>query len=247
MMNLHDRTELVLSDIDLDGVDEVVIYDHGSDDPATISWLAEVEKRPKITVDRRAAIPEESLYRSWNDTIRRALARFNAQEIDVVILNNDVRLPHGFVRFLTRALRSGDPNVTMAYPDVTAKLEGGLPDAIRLTRTTGLYNDGGMTGWAFALKAERFREDLPFIDERLKFYSGDRDLVHAVQVRGYYAARVDGLPCEHALGLTRKRRPELVEQQRRDVALWRSEHGRGASDNGPVTSARGEAVDLTRL
>lgn len=227
MMNLHDRTARVLADLDFDEFDELIIYDHASDDPASIEWLRQIERRPKVTVDSRSIIPEESLYRSWNDTIRRALARFDAPEVDVVLLNNDVRLPPGFVRFLTRALRSGDPRVMITYPDMGAKRQAGLPPRIELTPTRGLYTEavGGLTGWAFALKAEAFRHDVPFIDERLKFYSGDRDLVHAVEMHGYYAARVEGLPCDHRLGTTRKLRRDLIAQQERDVALWWGEHG----------------------
>lgn len=224
MMNLHDRTARVIADLDFDEFDELIIFDHASDDPATLVWLREIERRRKVTVDRRGIIPEESLYRAWNDTIRHALARFDGPEVDVVILNNDVRLPRGFVRFLTRAMRSGDPNILIAYPDAQAKRKSGLPRRVELTPTRGLHADGGMTGWAFALRAEAFRGRIPYIDERLKFYSGDRDLVHAVESRGYTAARVNGLPCEHGLGVTRKRRPELMEQQKRDIALWWGEH-----------------------
>ena len=224
MMNLHERTALVIRDLRDDDFDQLVIFDHGSDEPATLEWLHEVGHRPKITVDRRGIIPEESLYRAWNDTIRYALARFDDAEVDVVLLNNDVRLPPGFIRFLTKAMRSGDPRVVIAYPDARVKRSAGVPRRIRLTPTRGLHADGGMTGWAFAVRAEVFRGEIPFIDERLKFYSGDRDLVHAVESRGYTAARVEGLPCDHDLGATRKRRRDLIEQQRRDMALWWSEH-----------------------
>jgi hypothetical protein len=224
MMNLHDETAAVVADLDESEFDELIIFDHGSDDPASIAWLGRIEEHPKITVDRRGVIPDESLYRSWNDTIRHGLARFNAAEIDVVLLNNDVRLPRGFIGFLTRALRSGDPKVMIAFPDKEAPMDGGLPDRVGLTPTKGLHGDGGLTGWAFAVKAEAFRDVLPFIDERLKIYSGDRDLIHAVETRGYYAARVDGLPCKHTLGTTRRRRPEIKEQQERDVRLWWGEH-----------------------
>lgn len=227
MMNLHEGTARVIADLDFDDFDELIVFDHASDDPASIAWLRQIARHPKITIDRRGIIPEESLYRAWNDTIRRALARFRAHEIDVVLLNNDVRIPRGFVRFLTRAMRSGDLNVMIAYPDATAKRKNGLPGRIDLTPTKGLHGDGGMTGWAFALKAEAFRGVLPFIDERLKFYSGDRDLVHAVETRGYHAARVNGLPCEHKLGMTRRQRPDLIEQQNRDIALWWGEHRSG--------------------
>lgn len=224
MMNLHDRTARLIADLDFDEFDELIIFDHASDDPLTLRWLAEIEREPKVVVDRRRIIPEESLYRAWNDTIRRAISRFDEPEVDVVLLNNDVRLPRGFVRFLTRAMRSGDRTVMIAYPDATAKRKAGLPRRIALTPTRGLSADGGLTGWAFSVRGEAFRDKLPFIDERLKFYSGDRDLVHAVETRGFTAARVNGLPCEHGLGATRKRRPDLVEQQRRDIALWWSEH-----------------------
>lgn len=224
MTNFHELTASVLADLDFEEFDELIIFDHGSDDPASRTWLRDIERQPKVSVDRRGSIPEESLYRAWNDTIRRALARFGAPAVDVVLLNNDVRLPRGFVRFLTRALRSGDPRVMIAYPDVNAKLSSGLPASIALTPTRGLFDDGGMTGWAFAVRAEAFRSHLPFIDERLRFYSGDRDLVYAIESRGYTAARVIGLPCEHELGATRKRRRDLREQQKRDVALWWSEH-----------------------
>ena len=224
MMNLHRLTRRVLDELDFADLDEVVIYDHGSDDPATIRWLAEVERRDKVTVDRRAAIPEESLYRSWNDTIRRALERHPGLEVDVVLLNNDVRLPEGFIGALAGALRSGDPRLAITYPDATAPLEAGLPKRLEVTPTRGLKGEGGLEGHAFALKAELFRTELPFIDERLKFYSGDRDLVHNVEAAGYHAGRVVGLPCRHHWGGTRRRRPELKEQQQRDVSLWWGEH-----------------------
>lgn len=224
MTNLYEQTARVVADLDFDDLDELVIYDHASDEPMTIAWLAAIEFAPKVSVDRRGSIPEESLYRSWNDTIRRALEQSDAPEVDVVLLNNDVRLPPGFIRFLTRALRSGGSELMITYPDAGADLADGLPDRIELTPTTGLHADGGLTGYAFAIKAEAFREELPFIDERLKLYSGDRDLVHGLQIRGYHAARVNGLPCEHSHGATRKRRPELQETQRRDVELWWGEH-----------------------
>lgn len=228
MMNLHESTARVIEDLDFDDIDEVIIFDHASDDPAAVDWLRRIEREPKVTVYRRGIIPEESLYRSWNDAIRLALSRFDSPQVDVVLLNNDVRLPRGFVRFLTKAMRFGDPTVMIAYPDAAAKRAHGLPRSIKLTRTRGLHADGGMTGWAFAVRAEAFRDLIPFIDERLKFYSGDRDLVHAVETRGYTAARVEGLACEHSLGATRKRRPELVTQQRRDMALWWKEHSGAA-------------------
>lgn len=224
MMNLHDETAAVIADLEGDDFDELIIFDHGSDDPATIAWLAEVEQRPRITVDRRGVIPEDSLYRSWNDTIRHALTRFDASVVDVVLLNNDVRLPRGFVGFLTSALRSGDDRALIAFPDKRATMDRGLPRRVHLTPTRGLHGDGGLTGWAFALKAEAFKGLVPFIDERLKIYSGDRDLIHAVETRGYYAARVDGLPCQHTLGTTRRRRPEIKAQQERDIKLWWGEH-----------------------
>ncbi len=227
MMNLHEATARVIADLDFADFDELIIFDHASDDSTSIAWLRQIARRPKVTVDLRGIIPEESLYRAWNDTIRVALARFRAREVDVVLLNNDVRIPRGFVRFLTRAMWSGDPKVMIAYPDATAQRKNGLPDRTELTPTKGLHADGGMTDGHFALKAEAFRGDLPFIDERLKFYSGDRDLVHDVETRGYYAARVNGLPCEHKLGMTRRHRRDLVQQQNRDIALWWGEHRDG--------------------
>jgi hypothetical protein len=220
MMNLHQLTARLVEDLDFEEFDELVIYDHGSNDPGSVAWLAEIEQKAKVTVQRRAAIPEESLYRSWNDTVRRALACFDAPEIDVVLLNNDIRLPSGFVSFVTAALRSGDPGVWITYPDSRASLSEGLPKEIRITPTRGLAAEGGLSGWAFAVKAELFKAELPYIDERLRFYSGDRDLIHNVETRGHYAARVEGLPCEHGLGVTRKQRPELRDQMRRDIALW---------------------------
>jgi GT2 family glycosyltransferase len=120
----------------------------------------------------------------------------------------------------------------ITFPDARAPLRSGVPWRIRVTPTKGLAMEGGMTGWAFALKAEAFRSELPLIDERLKFYSGDRDLVHSVEMAGYRAARVDGLPCTHQRGATRKRRPELKEQQDRDIHLWWSKDGIRAEKEG---------------
>lgn len=221
MMNLHELTRKVVEDLDFDDFDELVIFDMGSDDPASIDWLYSIALERKVVVERRAAIPEESLYRAWNDTARRALARFPDEPgVDVVLLNNDVRLPPRFVSHLAGALRSGDPRVWITYPDSRRKVRQGI-GPLSLTPTEGLAADGGMTGWAFAIKAEAFRGPLPYIDERLRFYSGDRDLIRNVETRGYYAARVNGLPIGHGLGATRKRRPELAEQMRADVELCR--------------------------
>lgn len=222
MMDRHELTRKVVEDLDFDELDELVIFDMGSEDPASLEWLEEVELEEKVVVDRRGPIPEESLYRAWNDTARRALELFPDEPgVDVVILNNDVRLPPGFLGTLTRALRSGDPRVWIAYPDARRRVRDGI-GRISLTPTRGLANDGGMTGWAFAVKAEAFRGPLPYIDERLRFYSGDRDLIRNVEIRGYYAARVKGLPIDHELGATRKRRPELLEAMRGDVELCRA-------------------------
>lgn len=237
MMNLHEETAKLVADLDFDAIDELIIYDHGSDDPRSIEWLTEIERAPKISVDRRAAVPVESLYRSWNDTIRRAIARFPTGPVDVVILNNDVTVPRGFVRCLTRALRAAGPGVIVTYPDAHAPLRSGIPLRIKLTPTKGLAMEGGMTGWAFALKAEAFRAELPLIDERLRFYSGDRDLIHTVETAGYRAARVDRLPCAHERGATRRRRPELKGQQDRDIQLWWGPDGIRAEKEGRVRPA----------
>ena len=62
----------------------------------------------------------------WNDTIRRPLDRFRGREIDVVLLN-DVRIPPGFIRFLTRAMRSAKSERDDRLPRCDRQARARLP------------------------------------------------------------------------------------------------------------------------
>ena len=186
------------------GFRALVLADNGSDDPKTTDWLHRIRTVPKIEAVRYPPLggaystgveQRHSLYRSWN------LAMEWAWRVDdvAVILNNDLTVPEGFVPRLAAALEQAPPDVAIAYPDTLGTRH---PNPAPLTRTRGLWPDG-MTPFAFAIAPRRYPR-LPEIDERYVLYCGDVELLWRTQATGLTAARVNGLPVEHALGATRK-------------------------------------------
>lgn len=181
------------------------LWDNGSTDPAVLAWLADAARSPRVEVRHcpplGAALPgggEWSLYASWNGAWRRAL---EAGAPAVVLLNNDVSVPPGFVGALTSSLLAAADDVWCVYPRTGPEPARGEPGP--LTRTRGLWPDG-LAPFAFALRADARSRGLPWVDERFVFYCGDVDLLWQVQARGATCARAEHLTVAHRLGATRK-------------------------------------------
>ena len=164
--------------------------------------------------------PGLTITQMWNRAWLAALDE--ADQVDLVVLNNDIAVPPGFIVNLTSMLRS-DERYWAVYPDYNRRVEQGT--AIKgLTPTNGTFRHGGMCGWAWALKAEAHREGLPLMDEQFQWWASDDDLVFAIEASGHLVGRVDGLPVDHVGSVTFNGRGDLHGQGwddlRRCVAKW---------------------------
>lgn len=146
--------------------------------------------------------------RAWLVAAREALYLDSAFAANLVLLNDDIRIPANFVTRLCAALRSRD-DAWLTYPDYMLAVEhdGNVP--FSLTPTLGTYRQGGMWGCAFALRAELLNDPLPPIDESFVIWAGDDDLVKQIELHGGKTYRVEGLALEHAASTTFARHPEL--------------------------------------
>jgi hypothetical protein len=176
----------------------VLIYDNGSpeDELGVLrQWAA------AGTVDLFET-PGMSITDMWNAGWDEVCSRHGVGPADLAILNNDIEVPDRFLHHLSAALRSAQhPEPWAVYPDYhLAQLVDDRhqrPTGV-LTRTSGTYRLGGMSGWAFMVRAEtRSRLMLPTIDAQFKHWCGDDDLAFQVEQRGGGVYRVDGLPLFH--------------------------------------------------
>lgn len=165
-----------------------------------------------ILHDRNRA-GEGSFYSLWNQLWE--YAKYSVGEATIlyepsnlVLLNDDIRIPKNFVERLCGALRSRD-DAWLTYPDYMLAVEhdGNVP--FSLTPTLGTYRQGGWWGCAGALRAELLNDPLPPIDENFVIWAGDDDLVHQIHLHGGKTYRVEGLALEHAASTTFAKHPEL--------------------------------------
>lgn len=210
----RDLTRLLIRD---GHVDEVLLADNGSTDPDTVAWIGRL-RDPRVTVDRRPPLgPGRSFYEVWNHQLTAALATTSGP-VNMVLFNNDVRVPERVVTHLVRALRAAPEDVVAVYPDWSRPVAAGVALSGRVVRTRGAWRSGGLSGFAFAFKAELVRDGtLPRFDERYEWIFGDGDWVEAIENAGYCAARVEGLPLEHDKSTTAARTGWVAAAKRRDV------------------------------
>lgn len=211
------RTRRLVNQLVADpAVDRVLLADNGSTDPATLSWMRRLID-PKLTVEHRPPLGAgRSLYAVWNDHVRTALAE-SAGPVNVALLNNDLMVPAGLAGHLAHALRTAPAHVAAVYPDWSRPLSAGV--GIRgLTETTGTWRHGGLSGFCFMFRGELLRDEtIPWFDERYEWVFGDGDFVEGLELAGYTAARVDGLPLEHDRSATARQTSWVGGAKRRDV------------------------------
>lgn len=181
--------------------DGILILNNGEE------WFMEYGGEYQIIVNEQQS---KSIYEMWNFGL--GFPVIDGKARNILVLNDDVEFQPNLVKVLAEKLRS-DPNIAIVYPDVNAQKDTGQY-SLEYTETTA--GAGGMTGYCFMIKGELgFR-----VDENLKLYWGDDDLVKQVLARGYKIAKVVDLPINHAGSYTINRmdqieRYNLMEADRR--------------------------------
>lgn len=206
--------ELALDD---PAVGLLVLVDNGSTTKTVDTWLRKLEGNPRVKIEHRPPLSAEtSIYRVWNDQIDTA----QALGANLAIVNNDVRLAPGSFSHLARALRNAPPEVAAVYPDWNRALADGVDVTGELTPTRGAWRAGGLSGFAFVVRAALVAPAGPLerFDERYAWIFGDGDFVEDLERAGYTAARVEGLPLEHDKSTTAKASSWTAAAKKADVA-----------------------------
>lgn len=165
----------------------------------------------------------KSIYEMWNDfRVRQDWNNYTA------FLNDDIVIKPETLTLLRDALEN-DPTMAITYPDYAALWDYKPSGGIVYTDTTA--GAGGMAGFCYMLRPNT---KIPLIDENLKLYWGDDDLVKQVISQGYKIGRVSGLPILHAGSYTINRmdsgeRNRLMEADR---AYFNQKYGENRSPVG---------------
>lgn len=143
-----------------------------------------------VIADARAM----SIYRMWNEGWDWALNL--APQVNLAILNDDILIPQQFLSRMVLALRS-DPKWWLVYPDYRCRVADDLLCDEAPKMTHGTYHHGGMSGWAFMVRAEVRRAGLPRIDEQFEWWCGDDDLAKQIENMGGQQGCIGGMPVDH--------------------------------------------------
>lgn len=206
--------DLVLSLSKDPSITKIVIMNNGNED---------IEGSGNIEVwDMR----DLTIYEMWNRAIEYVQYNNPKTKTNIAILNDDIAILDDTIGSLVEYLRkdnslgiiSPDPNGT--YWSAGIKADWG--DPIETNTTAGA---GGITGYCFIVKGEI----APTIDENLKLYWGDDDLVRKVIDKGYKAAYLKGMPIYHIGSMSIKKmdgskRQQIMESDRQYFNQKYKEH-----------------------
>jgi GT2 family glycosyltransferase len=167
------------------GHDGLFVFDNGSTD-GTACWLAREHARGTLVAVDAAGW---TLHRMWNAGIR--LARERDPACNIAILNNDLRLGPDFCRRLAAALRS-EPDLVAVSPNYDGRPIDGV------VHVTSTFKNGGLAGFAYMVRGEAF--DHIAIDETLRWWYGDDDLVAQIAACGGRVGVTGATTVEHVNG-----------------------------------------------
>lgn len=172
------------------GYTDLLIFDNGSTDPATVEWLA---AQDAATVFDAVG---SGISEMWNAGIAEALARHGGLA-DVVLLNNDIRVGPRFLRRLVAGLRS-QPGMMAASANYDGRPGSGV-SPLRGICANRYDGTGGLAGFAFAVRAEWIASGFRF-DESMAWWYSDNDLCLEVEKAGGWYGLVHDARCEHLGG-----------------------------------------------
>jgi GT2 family glycosyltransferase len=160
---------------------------------------------------------DRNISRWWNlglDLAARHAGWLGDTEWDVLVVNDDVVCPPGFVETLSARMRATP--AACAYPD-----QSGGQQEILHTRAEPVPLSQRITGYAFLLRGETgLRADEDFV-----WWAGDDDIDYRAREQGG-ALLVPGIPVEHrAPDVQTNASPVLTAQTCRDMDTFVSKWG----------------------
>jgi hypothetical protein len=176
-----------------------------------------------------------TIYQMWNDTWKVIKEHYPDEELNIAFLNDDIEIKSGSLGVLSHFLRR-DNILAAICPDYDSPWHD-LPYGMynpemnhSVVYTNSTFGDNGMSGFCFMLKGEL---DIPYVDENLKLYWGDDDLVKNISKMGYKIGKLIGMPINHIGSVTiRQMNPaERANQMEKDRAYFNQKYG---ESRGPV-------------
>jgi len=165
--------------------DAVIVIDNGCG-PDVAAWL---ERHDLV---QRIPMTDANIHKMWNAGLNAAAAQ--AEQSNVAVLNDDIRIGPNFMRGLGAALRS-HPNVAVTGPNYDNRPGTGLQLVFDIC--AGRYDhSGGLPGFAFMVKGEsRYR-----FPTNLTWWWGDADMVLTHRQLGDFVTIALGVAVEHVDG-----------------------------------------------
>lgn len=205
-------TQTLVGQLESQPVDMLLLYDNGSTD-GTAEW---VDHHPHV---QRVDAAGWNLHQMWNDGARHAV-RFHRHS-NVFFLNNDLEVDGRFVAEMAAGLR--DTQHVAMSPNYD-----GRPRDRRFADLHGICagrydGTGGLSGFAFAVKAEWFHDGYLFPEE-LNWWGGDNHIVWSIERSGRTHGMVLDATVDHVNGGGQTGdwdSPELAPQVQADLRTLR--------------------------
>lgn len=204
-------------------LDEVWLYDNGSKNNIK-EWVLH-----RAQLDNRLKYVDAShmrLYDMWNDMIKKASVLDD--QVNLAILNNDIRLPHNSIITMSRLMRNENYKlvaVDPARPAIytrTINIYGGdktVPVAIDpyIQKVTAKNR----VGWAFVIAAEWWKDESFAIHPDYLIWYGDNDLYLRTQKRNGKIGWVRGVGCDHAIEQSDSEYPSKWQDAEKDKETFK--------------------------
>lgn len=153
--------------------EKIIILDNGSNSK-TKNWLESQARASDFVV---MEMPKAGIHEMWNAGIDFVIKQGQRRNVNVAILNNDLKLGPDFLKRMQEALRSETDLVA-----VSGNYDGRVVDGLIEVTTDICANrydgTGGFAGFAFMARGEWFQSGYKFPTE-CKWWYGDNDLITA--------------------------------------------------------------------
>lgn len=154
-------------------------------------------------------VPGESIYYGWNHAAEWAC------ELDayVLILNDDIIIPDGFVTVMHDAL---DGNEDYGLIGVQAPHAVNVPPYQVSAHSHHAGDRYSFSAWCFIARPEAWQ----LIDPGYRVWYGDDDLIWKVNAAGWKTGSLHGVGVEHHVSTTTRQVPGAMAAAHEDGLLW---------------------------
>jgi hypothetical protein len=214
----------LLSGLSFDNVNRIFILDNRKDNTPLIRQHSYISTQKEEWLNSYGL----TIYEMWNTMWQSLKESYPGEELNIAFLNDDIEIKSGSLGVLSYFLRR-DNILAAICPDYDSPWHDrpyGMynPEFDHsVVYTNSTFGDNGMAGFCFMIKGEL---DIPYVDENLKLYWGDDDLVKSILKMDYKIGKLVGMPVSHVGSMTiRQMNPaERVNIMEKDRAYFNKKY-----------------------